>query len=469
MPGFKAQNVFTNLSGRTKVERLVSAEVWEKEILPCVRKALGPRLKKARGRIGNWVVEAAGDDEHIHHFFSLNWYPETFPPDLSSWFLSSCKDPEALKILLGISSQSELQAHCDRVLESLKDPKFRILIKDKSLLDIENLSGEEQLKGSLFMPAFIYCPELFTSLSLNSTYYGQFKSKAVLGPLEELLIRKARLNENGSVQNLNDVWISMHAGCAEALTQKGSRRGVVFVGPTGTSKSTHAYGLASARKENKMHSDDWLFFNAGTGQVLAAENSFYMRTPIVEFYPELAPVLLSQPLENVPFAPEDHDFLQRGDVEKILASLCKTPAARAMVSHSALWPDSKMAKTVQATDLFLIRRDYNDPVLFRSIGVDEMLRILTSPDNVWQYAGGQNGAFQQRSTEFYYNPYLCTVDIDSATGQAGELDRMRLHIWRQLGNIKGLKFFVMNARLPVVQMQERLREFLESDGSEVRL
>lgn len=450
------QNTSTNLTGRAKIERIVTAQVWTKEIEPALQKALGPNVKKSRARVGEWIVEAAGDDPHIHHFFSLNWHSgDSGSPDIRSWFLAFCKDNSVLKTLLGIHSDADLKKHRDQVLESLRDPKFRVLVKDERFLNLENEPENVQLETALAMPAFIYCPELLNSLCLNSTYYGQFKSKAVLGPLEELLTTRAVVNENGSIQNLNEVWMSMHAGCAEFVTKTREKKGVVIVGPTGTSKSTHAYGLAAAKEENRMHSDDWLFMNAGSGNVMAAEKSFYMRTPMVQFYPELAQVFLNHPLENVPLDPND-----------LMASLCRTPAARAMVLRENLLGVNKLSRSVYATDLFFVKRDYNDPVLIRKISVDEMLDLLISENNVWQYRGAENAVFDQRTTEFYYNPYLCRVEIDPLTKQTGELDRLRLQAWRQLAGRNGLRLFVMNARLPVVKMQECLREFLETDGKE---
>ncbi len=469
---FETQNTATNISGRAKIERFVSGEIWNREIQPAVEKALGSKSFKARARIGKWAVEAVGDDPHIHEFFSLNWFQEKGSgAEVRSWYLSSCADSALLKTFLGIHSDSEWDAHRNQVLENLKDPGFRILVRDEKILNIENLPDEKQKQASLSVPAFIYCPELKTSLSLNSSYYGQFKSKSVLGPLEEYLTELGELDEAGAVANPEEVWISMHAGCAQYVTGKGENKGVVLVGPTGTAKSTHAYGLASAKPENKMHSDDWLFVNAGTGEVLAAENSFYMRTPMAEFYPELTPVFLTQPLENVPMTSRDlkdafHTELK--NLGKFIPALCKTPAARALVKHSALFQESKLSRSLKLTDLFLVKRDPEDPFLIREISGDELIETLISENNVWQYSGGQSGSLLRRSTEFYYNPYLCSVDIDPLTGETGPLDRLRLQTWRCLARLKGLRIFSLNARLPVAETQKILREFLENGGREVR-
>ena len=449
---------------------MVTSQVWHKEILPVLDSALSSKKFHAKGQIGRWVVESIGDDPHIHEFFSLNWKKVSLHSraDVRSWHVAHIQDLRAVQKLLGLDSAEGVAAHRDQFLEFLKDPRFRICLKDPDLINIEKFSDEKQKEIALRAPAFIFCPEERASLSLNTTYYGQFKSKACLGMLEEFLLDQARLNEQGAVTNYPDLWISMHAGAVEYVTEKKEKRGVVIVGPTGHSKSTHAYGLSTAKKQNRMHSDDWLFINADTGTVLAAEQSFYMRTVMAGFYPELGPIFLSQPLENVPGVQD------LTDPQEVLPQLCKTLASRAMMDWGAIWDASKLTQEVQLTDLFLVKRDYQDPVLFEKISADRMVGLLISEENVFQYANGKqdaqgNPALEQRTTEFYYNPYLCRVEIDPKTKMTGDMDRVRLSAWRHLAGLKGLRIFSMNARLPVPEMQERLRRFLESDEEKVQL
>lgn len=429
------RNVFTNISGRAKFEKIVSREVWKNEILP----SLPPFEYHGKAKIGNWFVESAGDDAHVHEFFCLNWEkaPGNAIPQIRCYSAAHLKDLTAVRKILGLKTEGDVSAHRKQFLEFMRDPRFRVLIKDENMLNIETFSLERQNEIALRSPTFIYCPEERASLSLNTTYYGQFKSKSCLGVLEELLIMEAP-PEN--------TWLSMHAGAAEYVTDKNEKRCVVIVGPTGTAKSTHVYGLVSAKKQNRMHSDDWLYFHTGTGQVLAAEASFYMRTQMAGFYPELESLFLKQPLENVP-----------------LPELCRTPASRVMLDPAELWDDSKRVREFRATDLFIVKRDYGDPALIRKINVEQMLDLLTSKNNVFQYAnpkapGQDNSELLQRTTEPYLNPYLCR--------SGHELDKRRTAAWRSLSKLKGLNFYLMNVRLPVLEMQERLKRFLETNQEE---
>ena len=76
----------------------------------------------------------------------------------------------------------------------------RICLKDPDYLNFALQSEARQKELALFAPAFICCPEERASVSLNTTYYGQFKSKCILGVLEEFLIRQI-VHVCGDLQN----------------------------------------------------------------------------------------------------------------------------------------------------------------------------------------------------------------------------------------------------------------------------
>lgn len=478
MSGSRTNNTLTNISGRAKFERFVTSQVWREEVLPVIHQILPSPQFHARAKIGHWTIEAAGDDPHIHDFFTRNWHSadSQTEPDVRSWHIAHCKNSELLRKILGLKSEKDISARRDQFLKFLEDPLFRICLKDPDYLNFALQSDARQKELAVFAPAFICCPEEKSSVSLNTTYYGQFKSKCVLGVLEESLIREMNY-ERGDLLNPEKIWLSMHAGAAQYVTQKGAKRGVVIVGPTGTAKSTHAYGLSAAKNQNKIHSDDWLFINIGTGEVLGAERSFYMRTPMVRFYPECTEKFLKFPLENVPFLEETIRMLRSNDMGShskeeavhVLRDLCSTPAARALVLAEEIFPESKRCTSMKVTDLFIVKRDESSPSVIRKIKVEEMNRFLTSSDNVFQYRRNPDRLgeeiFDRKTTEYYLNPYLCRTDFYK--GNPGDLDRRRMDAWNQLGSLSGVSVFELNAFLPVPVTQFCLRRFLEGDIDEI--
>ncbi len=478
MPGIRPQNTFTNISGRAKFERFVTSQVWREEVLPIIHQILPSPKFHAKAKVGHWTVEAAGDDPHIHEFFERNWHPAELQAEtqVRSWHIAHCKNSELLRKILGIKSDKDVAVRRDQFLKFMEDPLFRICLKDPDYLNFSLQSDARQKELALFAPAFIYCPEERSSVSLNTTYYGQFKSKCVLGILEEFLIQQASY-VRGDLRNPEKIWLSMHAGGAEYFPEKGGRRGVVIVGPTGTAKSTHAYGLSAAKEQNRIHSDDWLFVNIGTGEALGAERSFYMRTPMARFYPECTEKFLKDPLENVPFAEDTLQILGAKDKQNftadeekhILRDFCATPAARALLLTSEIFPDSKRCSSMKVTDLFAVKRDENSASVIRKIKGGELIHFLISQENVFQYRRNPDclgeEIFDRKTTEYYLNPYLCRTDFYK--GNPGDLDRKRMDAWSHLGASPAISLYELNAFLPVPVTQFCLRRFLEGDLDEV--
>ena len=61
----KIHNTLTNVVGRTKTERLVSRDLWEREVLPAAKALLKTNSKSHKALIGKWVVSLIGNDSHI--------------------------------------------------------------------------------------------------------------------------------------------------------------------------------------------------------------------------------------------------------------------------------------------------------------------------------------------------------------------------------------------------------------------
>lgn len=483
----KIHNVLTNLVGRTKTERIVDGATWDSQILPVIQNFLKQNSKSHKSLIGQWVVELIGNDEHMHEFFSKNWKTAApnVPAVIHCYVITGLKDKQVMMALLGLKTPEDVCCHRDRFIQALADKKFRAGIRDPELSNIEKVPDEKQQELALFSPATVYCSETHSFLTLNTNYYGQLKSKSSLGPLEEYLIRKAKMDAHGRLLNPEEVWLSMHAGCNEYATDHGKKRGIVLIAPTGTGKSTHGYGLVEAKKQNKLHSDDWVFVNVKTREVIISEERYYMRTNIAEIYPHLIPLLVNEPLENVAFTPEMVALLEKfkspKDLEqaiaggrvtqeqyrKIVEQMIENNSSRSLIDPRIMVGD-KFTERTQLTDFFLMKRDYDSLMLVQKINPAHMIEILTSAENVFNYTYGKKdldgyGIAQSRSTEIYYNPYLCVCEVDRAKNSYGPLDRIRIESYRLLSSHPDVRTAWINTRLPVGQMQTCLRRYLEED------
>jgi hypothetical protein len=484
----KIHNIHTNIVGRAKTERMVSGDLWRRELFPLICEHLeqSSRAIKHKAAIGQWVVELYGNDAHMYEFFVKNWKVADAKarPDVRCFVLNPLREREAVMTLLGLKTQGDLEAHLSSFLKAIEDKKYRASLRDEKLSNIEKYSRAEQLEIALFAPATVYSSEERSFLTLNTNYYGQLKSKSSLGPLEEYLIRKAKI-EDGKIMNPEEVWMSMHAGSLEYYTAERKRRGIVIIAPTGTGKSTHVYGLVEAKPENRLHSDDWSFVNLASRKVLISENQFYMRTNIAGIYPHLIPLLVNQPLENVAFTPEMVELLERfqssedlarglrdGRVaapayQKLIEQMVENNSARSLIDPRLMAGDKFIEETVM-TDLFLMKRDYDSPMFLKKITPEEMVEIMTSKGNVFNYVYGKTdadgyGVFQSRTTEIYYNPYLCVCEVDAEKKIIGPLDQIRIEGYKTLARHPEMRLAWVNTRLPANQTQLCLRKFLEND------
>lgn len=88
--------------------------------------------------------------------------------------------------------------------------------------------------------AAYYSRRTNTIIFFNTSYYGQLKSW-VLGAVGRVLAEEWGIH-------------SVHGACVE----KGGR-GVLYIAPTGTGKSTSSYGLQATYPDTRFHSDDWVY------------------------------------------------------------------------------------------------------------------------------------------------------------------------------------------------------------------
>ncbi len=82
-----------------------------------------------------------------------------------------------------------------------------------------------------------------TIVFFNTSYYGQLKSW-VLGAVGRVLAEEFGIH-------------SIHGACVEQ-----NKKGILYIAPTGTGKSTSSYGLMST-PGSRFHSDDWVYVRYG--------------------------------------------------------------------------------------------------------------------------------------------------------------------------------------------------------------
>jgi hypothetical protein len=88
--------------------------------------------------------------------------------------------------------------------------------------------------------AAYYSRRTNTIIFFNTSYYGQLKSW-VLGAVGRVLAEEWGIH-------------SIHGACVEK-----AGRGILYIAPTGTGKSTSSYGLQAAYPDTRFHSDDWVY------------------------------------------------------------------------------------------------------------------------------------------------------------------------------------------------------------------
>ena len=313
-----------------------------------------------------------------------------------------------------------------------------------------------------------------TIVFFNSAYYGQLKSW-VLGAVGRILADEYGIH-------------SVHGACVALNGQ-----GVLYIAPTGTGKSTSSYGLMAVPGA-RFHSDDWVYIHytlarrdgerlapveivpeggppvrgyrcfrwlaehpGGRGRLRGltlanrlvecslealdprapivayayiSEKLFYLRTNLVESFPESAYQILRSKLENVPLVtpaflaahratlddlvthlrtaspPAMRAFFQAMPEERlreVLARLFAFDNARAMLDITQVLGRERVytdpLEPVPLRSVFLLRRDFEDPVVLERLSPEEFIgRLLI-------------GETPEKKREVAYNAYRAVDDV----------------------------------------------------------
>ncbi|MFQ5353906.1 MAG: hypothetical protein ACE5DR_03065 [Thermodesulfobacteriota bacterium] len=217
-------------------------------------------------------------------------------------------------------------------------------------------------------PRAYYNHETKTAIFINTEYYGQCKSWA-LGIAADILETQQGIH-------------SIHGSCAVV-----EGRGVVIIAPTGTGKSTHTWGLMQL-PGGLVHSDDWIFvhYSRGRARAYISERKYYLRTDMVESFPELIPLLHRSKCENV----ENNDFTS-------------FPNSRAILDPEWIGGEEKFVTEADVSSVILLRRDEESPAEVK-LSSEEAIEVLE--EGSYQVLSGAGANVGDFSYESFYNPYL---------------------------------------------------------------
>jgi len=331
-----------------------------------------------------------------------------------------------------------------------------------------------------------------TVIFFNTSYYGQLKSW-VLGAVGRVLADEYGIH-------------SLHGAAVELSGKKG----VLYIAPTGTGKSTSSYGLMKF-PNTRFHSDDWVYvryvyqtkdgrrigprrIDAPSGPVhgyrcfrwleenpgvdiplvgltpdneelqlrtsdlalekgiesytYISEKVFYLRTNLVENFPEAALDILNSKKENVPdisgdflethrelldhvtrlvmeadHRPTRQHFQELG-VEKtreVMGRLFAFDNARAMLDITPVFGDSRVftnpLEPLFVTSVFLLKRDFETDDVLQRLPLDVFMERLLI------------GLTPYGTREIAYNNYRATddvterkfiADVEQEAGSAGK-------------------------------------------------
>ena len=321
--------------------------------------------------------------------------------------------------------------------------------------------------------AAYYSRESNTIIFFNTSYYGQLKSW-VLGAVGRVLAADFGIH-------------SIHGACVER-----HGKGILYIAPTGTGKSTSSYGLMSYAG-TRFHSDDWVYVRyarhthdgrvvvpieistaegetirgfrcnpwiddhpdgLGTVRCLdlnnrdfvvnlpafdrsrpseayayTSEKIFYLRSNLIENFPEAGDAILGSNLENVPTPTTAFLHANASTVDAIVeairsdskaglpnalaarpdaqlretvASLFAFDNSRAMLDISKVFPPSRVflnpLEPVHLSTIFLLKRDPTDPIILKVLSRDEFMERLLI------------GATPDGKREIAYNAYRAVDD-----------------------------------------------------------
>ena len=294
-------------------------------------------------------------------------------------------------------------------------------------------------------PHFWYCPETKTALSINSSYYGEKKSRG-------LGIGMDILQPTGIH--------SIHGSCLDI-----AGRGLVIIAPTGTGKST----LCAMLKDEpgaRIHSDDWIYvmfsYDEQNRPRLAigrySELWYYMRTDTALAQPVLGEIFPRCPIENVP-VDENGDYIWNAFEN-----------SRAMVNPldivsggTAIEKQNKLARFTSIEKIVFLRREEGMPEVER-LTPQKAVQILYEGKMQYLSGSGKRGAGVER----WLNPYVL-VNKENLMEHKGERALLNIdfqnYYFATLFAVTGGAYYLNTAHRTPAQSLETLKEIIAEPSS----
>jgi hypothetical protein len=295
-----------------------------------------------------------------------------------------------VELLTNSSHQAEFWSHNWWEADDGSAPKARVY----------SVSGVEGLEPSAY-----YCPELRTSLFVNTEYYGQCKSWA-LGMAAAILEKEANT-------------LSIHGATA---LYKG--KGVVIVAPTGTGKTTQSFKIFM-NDEGKICGDDWAYVqfpHSPSGPLVARqpERALYMRSECQREQGWLSEVFDRSMNENITTKKEECEYPEGEQGCSLTERKCvfnegrhwcyySFGNSRVLVRREDILGPHKVVDEVPINLVVLLRRDDHSPAEVQ-LTPDQAIEVLRKGEYMVLPGAGPKEKWGSTSYEPWYNPYLLEPD-----------------------------------------------------------
>jgi hypothetical protein len=296
-------------------------------------------------------------------------------------------------------------------------------------------------------PSSYYCPELRTSLFVNTEYYGQCKSWA-LGMVAAILEKEADT-------------LSIHG--ATALYKE---KGVVIVAPTGTGKTTQSFKIFM-NDDGKICGDDWAYVKfprSPSGHLVARqpERALYMRSESQKEQDWLRGVFDKSMNENVTMRKEECEYTKGEEGCGLTGGRCvfnqglhwcyySFGNSRVLVKREDILGSHKVVDEVPVNLVVLLRRDDHSPAEVK-LAPDQAIEILRRGEYMVLPGAGPKEKWGTTSYEPWYNPYLLEAD-----------EAAQIRFFRSMFEDRKVPCVILNTGVEGIQQtHERILSALES-------
>jgi len=289
-------------------------------------------------------------------------------------------------------------------------------------------------------PHFWYCPETKTALSINSSYYGEKKSRGLgigMDILQPMGIH------------------SIHGSCLDI-----AGRGVVIVAPTGTGKST-LIAMLKDEPGARIHSDDWVYvmFNfdeEGRPRLAIGRYSelwYYMRTDTALAQPALGEIFPRCPLENVPVDDKGNYVWDAFENSRVMVNPMDLVSG-----GTAIEKQNKLARFTSIEKIIFLRREEGIEEV-ETLTPEKAVQILYEGKIRYLSGSGKRGT----GVECWLNPYVLVNKenlIDQKGGRALLNIEFQNYNFAKLFAVTGGAYYLNTANRTPAQSLKTLKEII---------